>query len=263
MDSPELKVLTHDLGVETETAYVIPLSDLHIGAKFDEKKFIGYRDWILERPNAYTVINGDVLEMAVKNSVGDTYGTMRPKEQKELAVKLLKPLADEGRILAYLDGNHEWRTAKDTDEYPGEYICNMLGIPEIYHADGIFLFLNVGHNRDKGKKNRICYTAYMIHGSAGGKKVGGKANALADLQGIALCDLYISSHTHQKLVFSKRIILPDTRTKTVNYKKQTYVSSGSFLEYDGYAIRKAYTPVTLGSPRIRLNGCRKDVHVSI
>ena len=263
MDSPGLKVLTHDLGVETESVYLIPLSDLHIGSEFDEKKFNGYRDWILERDNAYCIINGDVLELALKSSIGNPYSTLRPKEQKALAIKCLQPLASAGKILAYLDGNHEARASKETDEYVGQYICEMMGIPEVYNSDGIFLFLNVGHNRNKGPKNRVTYTIFMLHGWTGSRRIGGKANNLEDMAKSVHADIYIASHTHTKFAFPRRIVEPDTRTKTLRYKKQFCVSAGSFLEWDGYAVRKGYNPVSLGSPRIRLNGEYKDVHVSI
>ena len=260
---PRLKVLKHDLGVDTEAAYVIPLSDLHIGSDFQEDKFLGYRQWILDRPDAYCVINGDVLEMATKNSVGNTYEALRPKEQKELAIKYLKPLAEAGKILAYLDGNHEFRVAKDTDEYPGEYICSMMGIPSVYDPDGIMLFLNVGWDRKQNQKSKITYTIFMLHGWTGSRRVGGKANNLEDMAKIVHSDIYIASHTHQKFAFSRRIIQPEARSKTLRYKKQMFVSAGSFLEYSGYAVRKGYSPATLGSPRLRLSGERHDAHCSI
>ena len=260
---PSLKTVSHDLGVDTEAAYIIPLSDLHIGSEFNEDKFLGYRDWILERPNAYCIINGDVLEMATKSSIGNTYEALRPKQQKELAIKYLQPLADAGRILAYLDGNHEHRVARETDEYPGEYICSMMGIPSVYDSDGVFLFLNVGHDRRKGEKARLTYTIFMLHGWTGSRRIGGKANNLEDMSKSVQADIYVASHTHQKFVFPRRMVIPDSRTKSLRYIKQMFVSAGSFLEWDGYAVRKGYNPASLGSPRIRLDGTRRDFHCSI
>ena len=242
---------------------MIPLSDLHIGATFDDEKFLGYRQWILDRDNAFCFINGDVLDMATKSSIGGTFETIRPREQRKLAVKFLKPLADAGKILGYVDGNHEARAAKDTDEYTGEIICEMLGIPSLYSSDGIFMFLSVGHDRNKGKQNRIIYTLFALHGWSGSRTVGGKANNVKSLADSVVADIYCSSHTHQKFMFPRRIIEPDVRTKTLKFKKQVFVSSGSFMEWDGYAIRKGYSPASLGSPRLRLSGERKDIHVSI
>ncbi len=249
--------------MNTERAYIVPLSDLHIGDAFNEKKFLGYRDWIINTPDAYTVINGDVLDLSIKGSVGDTYATERPKWQRKYAVELFRPLAEAGKILAYLDGNHEYRVRKDTDEFPGEMICELLGIPEVYDPDGIMMFLNVGHDRKKGEKNRICYTAYMLHGWAGGKQWGGLANALESMSKSIVADAYIISHVHKKLAFSRRIMIPDTRTKTLRWKKQLFFSSSSFQEWSGYAIRQGYTPATLGSQRLRLNGTTHDIHCSI
>ena len=263
MDRPQLKVIAHDLGVDTEAVYVIPISDLHIGAEFDKEKFFGYRQWILDRPNAYCIINGDVIELALKNSVGNPYETLRPREQKALAVEYLRPLAEAGRILAYLDGNHEARSANDTDEYVGQYICEMLGIPEVYDSDGIFLFLSVGHDHNKGPKSRLTYTFFMLHGWTGSRRVGGKANNLEDMAKSVHADIYVASHTHQKFAFPRRIVEAETRTKSLRFKKQFFVSAGSFLEWSGYAVRKGYNPASLGSPRIRLEGKYKDVHVSI
>lgn len=262
---PKLKVVRHDLGKDIDSAYLIPLSDLHIGAAFDVDKFKGYREWILSRPTAYCVINGDVIDNSISDSVGDVYGTLRPSEQTDLAEELLKPLADEGKILAWVEGNHEWRTARRTDEFPGKTLCKLLGIREVYDSDGIFMFLSVGYDRRKGKpeKNRITYTGFMLHGYAGGKKMGGKVNAVADMANSVMADFYIASHTHHKFAFPGRIVVPQIRSKSLVFQKQMFVSAGAFAEWDGYAIRQGYSPTELGSPRLRLDGTRKDLHVSI
>lgn len=263
-EQPKLKVVKHDLGVNTEKAYIVTLSDLHIGAEFNEKKFIGYRNWVLERENAYTVINGDVLDMVTKGSIGNAgAAVMQPREQRKYAVELLKPLADAGKILAYLDGNHEARATKDTDEYPGETICGLLGIPDLYDENGVMLFLNVGHDRSKGEASRITYTCYMLHGWAGGRKYGGLANALESMANSIVADVYIISHSHKKIAFSRRILIPDTRTKSLRWKKQLFFSSGAFLDWAGYAIVKGYNPATMGSQRLRLSGVTHDAHCSI
>ena len=260
---PQLKIVTKDLGLYTDSAYIVPLSDLHIGAEFDEKKFLGYRQWILDRPNAYCIMNGDIVDMATKNSIGGVYDTLRPKEQRKYAIEMLRPLAEAGKILGYVDGNHEYRAQKDTDEFFGETLCEILGIPDLYSPDGLFLFLNVGHDRSKGEKSRITYSLYMLHGWSGSRRVGGKANNLESMANSVVADIYIASHTHSKIAFSRRTLMPDTRTKSLRWKKQLFVSAGSFLDWAGYAIKKGYNPSTLGSPRIRLDGTRHDAHCSL
>lgn len=263
MEIPKLRVIKHDLGLNIEKAYIIPLSDLHIGADFNEDKFLGYREWILKTPEAYTVILGDVIDNATKNSIGDTYGTLRPKQQKELAEKFLKPLADAGKILAWLDGNHEIRSSKETDEYIGEYLTKAMGIPSVYDADGIYMFLSVGYDRKHNIRSRNTYTFFMLHGFTGGKRVGSKANALEDMARSVQADCYIAAHSHTKITFPTYVITPETRTKTLQYRKRTHIMAGSFMDWAGYAVRYGYQPTPLGSPRIRLDAHRHDVHVSV
>jgi len=53
--------------MDLESAYLIPLSDLHIGAGFNERKFRGYRDWILQRDNAFCVVLGDVTDNSISS----------------------------------------------------------------------------------------------------------------------------------------------------------------------------------------------------
>ena len=266
----QIKTIHHDLGIDTEAVSIVPLSDLHLGAEFNPEPFYKYREWILAEPNRYCVLNGDILDMAIKSSIGDVYTSMRPKEQIDLAVRMLQPLAAENRILAYLDGNHEYRVTKEVDIHPGEHICALLGIPRLYDANGCVLFLSVGHNRKKAgtsgnhkKVNRMTYTIFMLHGSRGGRRIGGKANALEDMQSVCVCDCYIVAHTHQKMVFSKKIIIPEGRNKTLKYKEQTFVNCGSFLDYAEYAIRKGYPPGVTGTPIIELDGTRHEVRARV
>ena len=58
-------------------------------------------------------------------------------------------------------------------------------------------------------------------------------------------------------------LTPDIRTNKLNELKRTFASSGSFLRRGGYAITHGYPHSKLGSPKIILDGKRKDVHVSI
>ena len=249
--------------MDLEAAYIIPLSDMHIGAGFNERKFNGYRDWILERDNAFCVILGDVIDNSISDSVGDTYGTMRPDEQKDLAEEVLRPLAEAGRILAWVDGNHERRSSKLTDQFIGKDLTKILGIHDVYDPNGIYMFLSVGYDRNKGQRNRNVYTGLMIHGYTGARTAGGKANAMEHMAKGVQADFYICAHAHQKIQFPSDILLPETRSKTVRFKKRSHLMAGSFQKWAGYAIQKCYQPTPMGSPRLRLDGLRHDHHTSI
>jgi len=57
--------------------------------------------------------------------------------------------------------------------------------------------------------------------------------------------------------------MPDYRNKKILEIKQAFVSAGSFLKYGGYAERKGLPITKTGTPRIRFDGTRKDIHVSL
>ena len=251
------------MGVDTESAYIIPLSCLHIGEGFNLKKFNGYRDWILQRKNAYCLILGDVIGNSIEGSVGGVYGNMRPDEQKDMAEEVLRPLAEAGKILAWVDGNHERRTSKKVDQFIGKDICKVLGIRDVYDPDGIYMFLSVGYDRAKGLRNRNVYTGFMIHGYTGARRAGGKANAMEDMSKGVQADFYVCAHAHQKMMFPSGAIIPQTRTKSLAFRKCNYIMAGAFQDWAGYAVRANYTPTPMGSPRLRLDGLRHDHHVSI
>jgi len=261
---PKVTVIHKDFGADVPYIRIIPLADLHVGSTgFNENKFLWYRGKIINDPYTFCVINGDVLEFVTKSSKGDVFDSIRPREQRKLAVKYLKPLADEGKIIAYLDGNHEDRAKRENDEYIGEEICANLGIPSVYGEDGIYLFMSVGYDSSEGKKNRIVYTAYMLHGWTGARTVGGKFTNLASMQGIAFADLYIGSHVHQMGVFPLETIVPNVIKKKAQWHRQLFVSTGAFMDYSGYAIRGGYRPTSLGSPMIELDGRVKNIQAVV
>lgn len=209
------------------------------------------------------MVVGDVIGNSIEGSVGGVYGNLRPDEQKDLAEETLRPLAEAGKILAWVDGNHERRTSKKVDQFIGKDICKVLGIKDIYDPDGIYLFLSVGYDRAKGQRNRNVYTGFMIHGHTGAKRAGGKANAMEDMARGIHADFYICAHAHQKMMFPTSEILPETRSKTLRLRKRSHLMAGSFQQWAGYAIRAGYMPTPMGSPRLRLDGLKHDHHVSI
>jgi len=103
----------------------------------------------------------------------------------------------------------------------------------------------------------------MTHGFGGGRRVGSKANNLEDMAKMTGCDVTIMSHTHTMLALPIIRLQPDLHNDVMLQVKQVAVMTGGFLERGGYPVRKGYQPVKIGSPRIRLDGTRKDVHVSL
>jgi hypothetical protein len=239
--------------------YLIPISDMHIGdPNFNEEKFLGYREWVLETPEAYVILNGDIMNSTIKDSVGDIYHeTMNPQDQLRYAKKVFEPIKD--RILAIVRGNHELRIAKSTGIDTSEILAAYLGV--WYAGDEAFIKLKFGHRETNQKP--MTYTVYCTHGWGAGRTAGGKVNNLQKLGDIVIADVYIASHTHFMTAHQDVIYIPDERNNKITPKKRTFVSSGAFLDRGGYAIQKGYPPCKMGSPRLRLDGARKDVHASL
>lgn len=252
-----MKLKEINLG-DHEAVYIIPISDVHIGdPALNDRKLQGYIDWIAENPNAYVILNGDILNTAIKDSVSDVYHeTMNPQDQLRYAKKVFEPIAD--RILCIVRGNHELRIARATGIDTCEILAAYLGV--YYAGDEALLKLRFG-KRKNGKP--ITYIIYATHGWGGGRTPGAKVNNLSKLANIVIADVYIASHTHFMTVHQDRIFVPDKRNNKVEDMKRTFVSSGAFLERGGYAVQKGYGPAKLGSPRLRLDGRKKDVHCSI
>ncbi len=253
----ELTLIEHDLG-DHDHAYIIPISDTHIGdPRFDEAKLRGYIEWVTSRPNAWVVLNGDLLDCATLSSVGDTYdATMSPNDQLRFAREIFEPLR--GRILGVTEGNHERRIRRDSGIDVAEILAIHLGAP--YQREVLAMSLRLGKGAN-GK--RIVYTMVATHGTGGGRTPGGKAGALERLGGIGLFDVYTIGHIHNMLTYQRIYYVPDLQNRGILERKLTFVSSGSYVGWGGYAAAGMFQPAKLGSPRIRLGGRDRDCHVSI
>lgn len=217
----------------------------------------GYIKWVQDTPEAYVVLNGDILNVATTGSVSDSYTGMRPQEELDKAVELLYPIRE--KCLVSVRGNHEFRTWRESGLDIAKILADRLGV--LYAGDEAYLKIKVGRGIN-GKP--IVYTCYLQHGYRGGRTVGSKVNAIAAMANICMADLFLGSHIHTMTSHVDMYLLPDIRTNKMVETKRTFVSSGAFLRRGGYSVTHGYPASKLGSPRIRLNGRDyKDVHVSL
>src|SRR5690606_25530814 len=115
--------------------YIVPLQDLHIGdPRFRVDVFQAVKAWILDAPNRYAIVNGDLFNVALKRSVSSVYeDTMNPREQLRYGRKLFDGL--QGRILSATTGNHEERITKETSIDIMEEFAAWLGC--VYDPFGV------------------------------------------------------------------------------------------------------------------------------
>ncbi len=231
--------------------YLKPISDCHIGdIRFNEDKLQKDVDWISEKENRVTFLNGDIMNCATIRSISNTYQSdLTPRQELHYSRRVFNPIADS--VLFINEGNHERRISKDVSIDPSEELAFTLGCH--YGKEGTFIKLKVG------KKKPQIYTLYASHGFTGSRTVGGKANRLEKLQQSFVVDAYVISHSHQQILFPKEIYVPDIRTNKVHKKEQMFINTGHYLKWGGYAETKAYPPSKLGSPTLIFSGTDHNI----
>jgi len=253
-----MKCIKHSLG-DFEQLEILPLADLHIGdIHSDGKKIMEWLEYIEKTPNCYTILNGDLMDTAIKTSVGDTYGaTLRPMEQLQQCVKLFGPIASAGKVLGVCGGNHEARIYRNDGLDVTQMLCNQLSLGDLYSPESILLFISFGKQKARYHEQPVLYSVFAIHGSgAGGRKEGGKINRLVDLASIVDADIYLMSHTHSPAISRNSYYRVD-KTKAKAFKvDRLFVNTSSSIDYGGYGEFFAYKPNSLETPLIILDGKR-------
>jgi hypothetical protein len=232
------------------------------------EKFEEYLKWA-RREKAHIVIMGDIFDTVVIGGVSSPFGaSMGLREAKKYAKDRLGSVKD--LIDTMIIGNHEMRLVRYADCDLIEDLCDDLGVP--YAGFSAVMRYRVGHtprNID-GKaydSTRINYTLYCHHTTGGGSTPGGKLNRVAKLAEIFEgADALIGAHNHMEAgvpIDRYRLHTDSSGEARVKADKVFLVDSGSFLSWEGsYAEEKGLPPTHMGAPRIRLDGCRKDIHVS-
>ena len=261
-----MKIIKVTLPRELESVELHTFADEHIGdEQCDMRRLIERIEYVKNTPNAYCILNGDILDNATKTSIGDVYNQVfNPMQQLEKAVELFSPIAS--KCLCVTQGNHENRTMKNDGINLSRLIAEQLGLGDKYTPTSAVLFIRVGEDSSgkketngSGKYRQICYTMYVLHGSgSGGRKEGSKANRLAEMSSIIDCDLYLHSHTHLPLVMKQGFHRIDPRNSTVSNVTKLYVNTASNLNYGGYGEAQEFKPSSKDTPVIYLNGRKKS-----
>ena len=250
--------------------YLLPLGDVHCGsAQSDLTKFEGYLNWA-KKEKAYIFLMGDLYDTVTKDGVSDLFDcNMNLQESKHYLRDRLRPVKD--LIVGAIIGNHEQRLVRFAGCDLIEDLCDDLGVP--YCGFSSVLHIGVGHNarhRADGDKtcSRISYTAFMHHTTGGGATPGGKLNRVYKLTDLFEgADLLIGAHNHMEIagtVDRYRLHRTDDGKSILKPDKVFLIDSGSFLNWDGsYAEQMMLPPSHTGAPRIRLDGLRHDIHVSL
>lgn len=260
-----MKIIKIDLPRELERVELHTFADEHLGdEQCDVKRLLQRIEYVKNTPNAYCILNGDIIDNATRTSIGDTYAQeLNPMEQLQRAVELFAPIKD--KILCITHGNHENRTYKKEGINLSSLIARQLGLADRYTPTAAVLFVRFGEDAGKrketngsGKYRKICYTLYVLHGSGGGRKEGAKAIRLADMASIVDCDCYLHAHTHLPMVMKQGFHRIDTKNSTVALVDKLFVNTAANLDYGGYGEAAEFKPTSKDTPVIYLDGRKKS-----
>lgn len=249
-------------------ANVYTLADLHIGdAHCDESEVLARVKAVADDPHGLCVLNGDLMNTALRNSVSDVYGeVLSPMQQIIYLVNMLRPIA--GKIIGVTAGNHENRVYRNDGIDVTRLVCRELGIEEKYAPEGVLIFLRFGTKSNpqhvkEGRNPRQWYTIYATHGSGGGRKEGAKAIRLADMAAIVDADVYIHSHTHLPMVMKQSFFRSDSSNCTAKQVSKLFVNTGAALGYGGYGQSQEFKPSAVATPVIHLEAKYKRMSATM
>jgi predicted MPP superfamily phosphohydrolase len=255
-----IKAIKADLPSELKYIEIHTIADTHIGDVHCDMALVkNIVKEIQDNPNAYCIVNGDVINWASKNSVSDCYAEqLTPMEQIEAYSDLLEPVKQ--KMIAITSGNHENRVYRTEGIDLTQIVARQLGIEDKYSKESALIFVRFGiQTRESARGRKMLYTIYCNHGSGGGRKEGAKAIRLADMASIVDADIYIHSHTHLPMIMKQAYHRTNIPNSTFELVDKLFVNTGATLNYGGYGELFEFKPASKTTPIIRLNGTKKDM----
>lgn len=255
-----MQIIECNLSQDFDTLELYPLSDLHIGdPRVDKELFKKFKEHIKAQPNRYLIYAGDNMNNAIKTSVSNVYNEeMSPREQKKFLIEQLEDIKD--RFFVFVAGNHEERSAKETDTYIVEDIADKLGLIDRYREDEAYLKISFGKKNDTKKR---VYTVYCVHGNGGGKRPGSALNNIELLSLSIEADIYVMGHVHKKMAYKNAYRKVDLHNNVITEQERLFVVSSHWSSFGGYAARKMLTPSAKGSVPIILYAREKRMEAVI
>ena len=258
-----MKVIKTELSRDLQQVELHTFADEHIGdAHCDMERLRERIKYVAETPNAYCVLNGDILDNASRSSIGDIETReLNIMGQIQQGVELFTPIKD--KILCVTNGNHENRAYRKEGIDISQMVAMQLGIGDVYSPTSVMLFLRFGKQSSHHNNRPVLYTLYCNHGSGGGRKEGAKAIRLADMASVVDADCYIHSHTHLPMIMKQGFFRVDQTSSTVANVTKLFVNTSSNLNYGGYGEAQEFKPNSKDTPVIYLNGRKKEMHAKL
>lgn len=246
------------------------MGDFHLGVSAcDEKTLQADVDEVVRDPNCYVIGMGDYAEFINYSDPRFDPQLLVPwmslsnlsklaEVQASKVTELLKPIADAGRLIGLLAGNHEETIKRKYSYHVTEQICNNLGVKYLTYA--ALIRLTIHDASPKGGSDVI--RVFCEHGTGGGRYDGAKINAV-QMDGRWIdAELYFRGHVHSKIA-SINPCLSISKSGPVKWveKPRAFILTGSYLRtyhfdadnpHSGYAEKMSYPPTAIGSPVVHI-----------
>ena len=241
---------------------IYPIADVHLGAvEHAETEWQAFLKRV-ERENAYLILAGDLLNNSTRGVrfANPFDEVLRPREAKKRMMEYLSPIKD--RVLCVVDGNHEQRTVRESDQSLSYDICSKLDIEHLYRENMAFVKCSLGQ-RNRDTKCRQSYVLCVTHGRGGGIYTGAAVNSSERfgnlIEGV---DCIVTGHVHKGYVTKPAKIVVDSVHNWVGLRPYTVISCISWLNYGGYAARSMLLPAQIADPQ-RLHLVMDEHHKQI
>ena len=232
--------------------YLVALADFHEGARdADHVISDGYIQWIAEREDARTILNGDMMNCAWKDSTPELWEDLITPDDAYARLRArLMPIKD--KILMITRGGHcESIFRKVGVDFMARLAYDLGDIP--YRPDGGMIAIRLSKNG-----HTQVFTGWATHGWGGARTIGAKIKKVEDLANIANVDVIVLSHDHTQAIHRLNVL--DPPGSKIQFKNTMYwgiqrkilINTGGFIKYAGYIQNKGYSPQDLGTPRIRI-----------
>jgi predicted phosphodiesterase len=258
-----MKSIRTDLAADISEIELLILADYHYADPNSDHNAIRRDiDYVNSHENAYCVLAGDLMDCALKSSLGDVYSNLSPMEELKAMTDLLEPIAH--KVIGIVGGNHEARHYRTNGVDMTRLLARQLGIEDKYSPDTAVIFLRFGrHDGHTNHHRPILYTIYLTHGSGGGRKEGGKIQRLADYANIIDCDCYVCGHTHLPAALKTNFARTSPANSSITYSTHLFVNAAAKLQYGGYGDIGGYKLSNTDTPRIIMSGLNKEMRAVI
>lgn len=276
--------INHKIHTKSDLIEILPIGDSHEGdecfTKVGQTKINGYIDYILDAPDRYTILMGDIMNGQTSAGPGKPSDEkIGYTKQKQSVYKRYLPLFEDERVLAIIRGNHEDKVERQTQakEDPIEELAFMwsektgFDCRALYGGYEALIDIVLQGKRAIGNRGGVRYVMYVHHGSTGSTTDGGRLNACKRLRNNADADIYLMAHVHKPLsTFDDEMAVSP---RGVPYmRRRFYCINGAMLSRIpdwnepslSYSAKKAFAPVPMRYLKIVLGANdKKGKHIRV